>query len=218
MALQQQGTGTWVDLMALHCSSIQRTESGEIPTDQFLQCFVGRAHKCYEILFGKGILASQLSGDINNSLGNVENQYNAHKTEYCTIERMLAAEVARRGTQECFKDKQSACRGTLWSYRALNFACRFLELFAEGKQKPGDCARQTYKEVLERYHGFLLRQVVGKAIAWTSSAEEIVAKFGFATRQEACVAIQRYVGALKPILAQILAALDANGVNFPDKV
>ena len=97
---------SWLDQMTFHVGKIKLTAEGEIPTDQWLNAFCDRADKCYDILFGGGMLAGQLKGDINNSLTTVKKQYDANKDKFVTIEQMIEIEVKARGKKDCFKDKR----------------------------------------------------------------------------------------------------------------
>lgn len=218
VAVDKPLSDSWLDLMAFHVGKIEKTSDGEIPTDQWLNCFCDRADKCYDVLFGGGMIAGQLKSDINNSLTTVLKQYNANKEEYSTIEKMIAAEVKKRGTKECFKDKTSACIGQLWTYRALNFLCTYMEHLNTGKLTPPECGKKTYKDVLEMYHGFFARTAVGNMMGWCPTREEMIKAFGFKTNEEMVAASKRYVVLLRPLLNHAIAIMDKNGVNFPDKV
>ena len=164
------------------------------------------------------MLAGQLKGDINNSLNTVKKQYEANKEKFTTIEKMIELEVKTRGKKECFKDKTSACIGQLWTYRAMNFLCTFMEYLVKGGLTPGQCGKQTYKDCLERYHGWLARTAVGNAMGWCPTRENIIEKFLFETDAEMIEAANRYIAVLRPLLNQVIAIMDKNDVNFPDKV
>ena len=208
---------SWLDLMTFHVKNIKLTSDGEIPTKQWLDCFCDRADKCYDVLFGGGIMAGQLKGDINNSLTTVKKQYEANPEAFVTIEKMIATEVKVRGKKECFKDKTSACIGQLWTYRAMNFLCTYMEHLIEGLT-PSECGKQTYKEVLQMYHGFFARTAVGNMMGWCPSREDMIKSFKFKTNEEMVTASKRYIAVLRPLLNQAIAIMDKNGVNFPDKV
>ena len=209
---------SWLDQMTFHGGKIKLTAEGEIPTDQWLNAFCDRADKCYDILFGGGMLAGQLKGDINNSLTTVKKQYDANKDKFVTIEQMIEIEVKARGKKDCFKDKTSACIGQLWTYRALNFLCTFMEYMVKGNLTPSQCGKQTYKDCLERYHGWLARTAVGNAMGWCPTREKIIESFLFKTQEEMAEAANRYIAVLRPLLNQVIAIMDKNDVNFPDKV
>lgn len=166
------------------------------------------------------MITKQLIADIKGSLNSVRTNYEAHKEAYETLEKMITSEVARRGTKECFKDRKSASMGLLWTFRSLNFHCTFIEhLLLPEKLTPKDACRQTYQKVLAQYHGWVVSGTFNRALGWVCPAEDkLIRSFGYASREDLQPQLERFVKSARPLLNQILAHLDKEGVNFPDKV
>lgn len=67
--------------------------------------------------------------------------------------------------------------------------------------------------------GWVVAGTFNRALGWVCPSEEKLMKaFGFASKVDLRPGLERFVAAARPILNQIIAHLDKEGVNFPDKV
>lgn len=116
----------------------------------------------------------------------------------------------------------SGCtKGLLWLLRAMRFVERLIRSLSSSKEVTvSEAATDAYNAVLKPYHGWVtygVFQAAMSALPLSVNRESLVATLGGGeeTLAEEGTAL---VEALGPLLGQVLAFLEAEGCNFPDKV
>jgi len=192
-------------------------ELGSVDTLKFVAACEEIAN-VYDALFGGGILAGQLKGDILNSAGTVRKVFLKQPDKCATLKGMVEYELSTRGRDKVRADKTSGVVGMLWAKRATQFIMVFLELLGTRPDLTGpQCARETYARVLSRYHGWLTSGAVSTAMGLAPSRENILAKLEL-KGAEAEPEIASVVVVVRGLVDEVQRLLDANDVDFPDKV
>lgn len=210
---------TWLDEMATEVGKLV-PEAGTAPENievaAFLACFEERAARVYDILFG-GMSGRQLKSDLEGNINHIKNGNTAAPA--ATLNDLIAARIAAVGLKKVKKESSGPVLGLLWFTRGVNFICTLIEKIAsDDSQTPSAHASATYKEVLKPYHGWLTSKFCGTMMGSCPSKDSIMQKFGYATWDEAKVAMANYVAVMRPVVQSLLATLEANQANFPDKV
>lgn len=172
----------------------------------------------YDALFGGGILAKQLKGDILNSAETVKKAFLKNPDKCGSLRGMMEFELATMGRDKVRVDKSTGVIGMLWAKRAVQFIMVFLELLGSRPDlAAGACARETYERVLSKYHGWLTSKAVGSVMGLAPSREDIFAKLELSAAT-ASAKIAELVTTIRVVVDNLDAVLAKGDCDFPDKV
>lgn len=173
----------------------------------------------YDSIFGKGILASTLKNDIENSSGKVEDARALFPAERQYIEEFVLHEIGQRGVDYIRKDHNAGVKNLLWMKRALDFIISFMEkcILGDPTLTSKECAREVYNRILQPYHGWTLGSLIKMAFNLCPSRDTLLIKLGFTDLDVAKEKAKLLLACVRPVIDEIDRLLKENHCNFPDK-
>eukprot|EP00924_Labyrinthula_sp_SR-Ha-C_P003122 snap_masked-scaffold_50-processed-gene-1.68-mRNA-1 protein AED:1.00 eAED:1.00 QI:0/-1/0/0/-1/1/1/0/217 len=204
----------WLQTMSSRIDAITKNEN-QTNTESFINCFETYGPQIYPLLFGEGMICTQLGGDMDNNIQKIKRHFLEHKTEYITIEEMVKTEVQVNGKDKLYNEKDVAVKGVLWLNRTLDFICTMLEkLVNRGEKTTLDIVQETYEVTLKPFHGWIAGGVFSSALGWVSDIETLLKQFGFASEEEFKTAAKELTKKLRPIVKENYDILDKYDVHF----
>ena len=190
-------------------------QANRIQTEQFFRV-CDAVGGMFQAMF-MGMIASQLKGDIDNSVNSVRQAFLKQPDKCHTLEDLVAYDLESRGLETIRADRASGTVGLIWAKRSVQFVVMYLELL--GKQPDitaGECTQNTYEKVLMPYHGWLTSKFVVTVMGLAPDREDVYTKLGLDT--EPLAAINSFVAVANPVIGEIQRLLDEHDCDFPDKV
>ncbi len=133
---------------------------------------------------------------------------------------ILGARVKARSLDDIRRHrKECALTCALWMSRALLFVGRFgSRLIGRPASTPTEVAKEVYMEVLRRYHGFLVANIVSLAFSMAPGRVDFFTRIGGCTEEEAAASgeLAAFVKHVLPCVEALHAWFVAKGYNFPD--
>mmetsp|Transcript_12610 Transcript_12610/g.14464 ORF Transcript_12610/g.14464 Transcript_12610/m.14464 type:complete len:220 (-) Transcript_12610:66-725(-) len=212
-------TDRYFDVLDFHLKKLEKDDKGDFVTESYLVVLENRASKIYEILFGgEGVLSGQLGGALEHDLAKIRKHWEQNKTDYVTLDSMVQKEVEKLGKEQCLAVKDVAMKGLLWSTRTLNFICTFLEKVLAFPDKGGiACAKETYAETLQPFHGWIGSTTFSGALSWVQD-DNLADKFKYDSKEEMAKVLKSCCEQLRPLIEHNFAILDKYDVHFTYKV
>jgi len=207
---------TWLEDMTKRVRAVERDEAGNVLTESYLNVCQGNL-KVFALLFNgyfTATVGTQLAEANTNGQNIVRKDAAAIGADATTILGLVKSQMASAGAATM--DVPGATSGTksiLWLNRELTFICKVIKLLSSGR--PADEAGyEAYEAVLKPYHTWLLQKVVGNAVGYMEDLAGLMTALSIESKEEGKRLCEEFYGAMEPLVAEVLALLEAEGAHF----
>ena len=209
---------TWIADMMVALETVKRNPDGSIPTELYLQC-LEKFTPVYDSLFSVQMVVKILKNDIINGVAEVRKGAAAMGEKGASLSSLCTHAVETSGVEAIRKSKDNGAKALLWLNRASTFMTRLMRGLADGLP-PKEAAAKAYAEILKPYHGFMTSKVVGTAMGLVPSIEVICKKLEWAGMDDpgGKAEMDAFLALMEPLVAEVMALVEAHNLNFPDKV
>ena len=207
---------TWLEDMAKRVSELQRDEAGNILTESYLNVCEGNL-AIFTIIFN-GYVTAEVGRQIAaaNKNGQAVVRRDAEKVGAAgkTLAGLVKAQVAEFGAEKLGTPGEgSGTKSVLWLNRELTFICTLLKLLASGKEA-SEAGYEAYETSLKPYHTWLLQKLVGNAVGYVPTIDQLLPVLNIKDREAGKVQCEAFTSVMEPLTAEVLKLLEAEGAHF----
>jgi len=207
---------SWLQDMAARVKRVERDGAEQLTTASFVDVCEGN-QAIFAILFSGPLtqaVGSQLLQSNKDGIAQVrKDAAEVPAGSGATVLQLVQHQVSTLG-EACGKPgERNSTKSILWLNRELTFICMVMRLIASGKDS-GEAGSQAYEVVIKRYHPWVVQKLVGAAVGYVPSIDQILEKLEIASKEEGLRQLEEFCTLVEALSAEVSALLEKEGANF----